>query len=492
MSDQELMMKAYVESTDPDETLRCQLEDVLRLEKTAVRNENQAEGQLPMNIFLCGYAGAGNTGADIRVHEILRQFRHFWGENANFRLLAHDQKLCGFFNEMAEIRELGYLPVFLPEMVEWADMSIACEGSLFKSSFGDILSLPMLASLAFSKTAGKLPIAYGSEAGNMSPGLQAFIKEFCGDATVFCRNEESIEQLNEIGLEALPGADTAWSFDPENSDWAKQQLKQSGWEEGQPIITVCPVNPYWWPVRADSVRYEAFLKDGSHADYHYGFMYFHAESDEKARQFESYVQALSEAVEKWSKTINAHIMIIAMDRVDRAACEAVSEKLSCKHSFFKRPDFSPDEIVSVLRLSSMLISSRFHSFVCSMSAGVPSIGLAYDERVRNVLKASGQERFVLSVENGVSSEELYKTMEILWEEREPISHQLKEFSAQQLLAQGEMGRRLCEVVQSRYPHLPVKITSQDPVDYLPLLSGELQELLNSYGELARTTTPAES
>ena len=133
MNKSEAMINAYMESADPDSTLKLQLEEVLRLGKVAGKGDLQSEERGPLNVFLCGYAGAGNTGADVRVYEIIRQIRHLWGENVNLRLSAIDQKLCAFFKGMTDISEMGYLPVFLQEMNEWADMSIACEGSLFKS-----------------------------------------------------------------------------------------------------------------------------------------------------------------------------------------------------------------------------------------------------------------------------------------------------------------------------------------------------------------------
>ena len=492
MNKSEAMINAYMESADPDSTLKLQLEEVLRLGKVAGKGDLQSEERGPLNVFLCGYAGAGNTGADVRVYEIIRQIRHLWGENVNLRLSAIDQKLCAFFKGMTDISEMGYLPVFLQEMNEWADMSIACEGSLFKSSFGDTLSLSMLACLAFANSSEKLSIAYGAEAGDMSPDLQEFIKEFCDGVTVYCRNAQSLDCLNRMGVDAFSGADTAWSFDPEKSDWAREQLKLSGWDGHQPIVTVCPVNPYWWPIRADSARYKAFLKDGSHADSHYGSMFFHAESKEISRRFEAYTEAVAEAVDKWRKTSGAHVVIIGMDRVDGKVVDAVSEKLSFQHSLFKSPVSSPEEIVSVLRISSMLVSSRFHAIVCSMPAGVPTIGLAYDERVRNILTTSGQERYVIPVEEGASAKVIYQAMEAAWEERSLIATQLKAFSAQQLLAQGEMGRMLASVVQSRYPNLPIKVRSENPADYLPPLSSDLQELLQTYGGSTQFTNRATS
>lgn len=492
MIDQEAMLTAYMESSDPDAILKQQLEETLR--SAAGTNKPQAldHDDWPLKIFLCGYAGAGNVGADVRVHEILRQFRHLWDKNIELRLSAIDRKACAFFADLAEIREMVYLPVFLPEMTSWADISVACEGSLFKSNFADTLSLAMLASLAFANQAGKPAIAYGAEAGVMSADLQKFTKEFCVGSTVFCRNQQSMGIVSETGLDALAGADTAWSFDPEKPAWARQQLRQSGWDGQRPLIAVCPVNPYWWPVSADPEKFAAFSADGSHAGSHYGFLYFHAESEEITRRFNAYIQAIAEAATTWGEKHGAHIVIVGMDRVDRAACMALAGELSTAHSVFTSPEFDPAGIVSVLRQAKLLVSSRFHAIVCSMSAGVPSVGLAYDERVLNVLTDSGQKNLILPIEEGLSATALSDAMEEAWEQRTPIADQLKHFAARQLLAQGAMGRSLSLLVSECYPHLPLTVHSDKAADYLPPLSKELQDLLQQYGSVSEVSTKAAS
>lgn len=481
MEEQNPKLIKYMESADPDATLMNQIVDALCQHPPVPEQSLSPGNKLPLNVFFCGYAGAGNTGADVRVYEIMRQFRHLWGENVAFCLSVMDAKLCSFFKGMTDIRELVYLPEFVPAMTNWADIAVACEGSLFKSNFGDVLSLSMLSTIAFAKSAGKLALAYGSEAGSMSHELLAFTGKFCKGTSVFCRNKQSVERLSGIGLNVLPGVDTAWSFDPGNSDWARKQLKQSGWDGQQPLLTICPVNPYWWPVRADPERYRAFLQDGSHAENHYGFFYFHAESEEISRKFEAYIQSICQAVESWGRQKNAHVVLIGMDRIDQAAVKALSAQLTCPHSVFTSPEFSPGQIVSLLRLSDVLISSRFHAIVCSMPAGVPCIGLAYDERVPNVIADSGYPELAISVKQGVTQEAISGALEAAWNCRREVTENLQVVTAQQLIDLGRMGRSLCALIQKRYPHLPCNVDSADPVDYLPPLSPELQRLLDKYG-----------
>jgi polysaccharide pyruvyl transferase WcaK-like protein len=51
---------------------------------------------------------------------------------------------------------------------------------------------------------------------------------------------------------------------------------------------------------------------------------------------------------------------------------------------FARPDVPASALVALLQQSSVLISSPFHAIVCAMPAGVPVIGVSYDERIENL------------------------------------------------------------------------------------------------------------
>ncbi|MGJ8678067.1 MAG: polysaccharide pyruvyl transferase family protein [Akkermansiaceae bacterium] len=480
MEEHSLNLKRYSEAADPDAVLKEQLEISVSNYKGSSTSETSSSDSLPLKIFLAGYAGAGNTGADVRVYEMLRQFRHFWGENVDFCLSVIEPQLAQFFEGMTEIRELVYLPEFLPAMTDWADISVACEGSLFKSNFGDVLSFSMIATLAYAKSAGQLSFAYGSEAGSMSDELLSFTRKFCQDTRVFCRNRQSVERLAHIGMDVSEGVDTAWTYEPQCTDWAREELIKTGWDGQQPLLAVCPVNPFFWPVRADQERYQAFLKDGSHAESHYGYFYFHEESAEITEQFEAYLNSVRQAVETWASQHHAHVVLIGMDRVDKSVVSTLSEQLSVPHSAFTSPEYSQPQLISLLRISNLMLSSRFHAIVCTMSAGLPCVGLDYDDRISNLLTDAGHPELVFPVSPTPDPVLLTAALNIAWEQRSIIENDHKAFAVRQLVDLGKMGQALCELVKQSHPELPCRIISDDPLAYLPPLSDELTQLLTCH------------
>jgi polysaccharide pyruvyl transferase WcaK-like protein len=76
-----------------------------------------------------------------------------------------------------------------------------------------------------------------------------------------------------------------------------------------------------------------------------------------------------------------------MEQLDRPACEALARR--CSGPVFVADEYDWRDIVSLLRCSSWLVSSRYHAIVCTMPAGVPSIGVTIDERIRNLMAERG-------------------------------------------------------------------------------------------------------
>jgi len=46
------------------------------------------------------------------------------------------------------------------------------------------------------------------------------------------------------------GSDTAWTFEPLPPDYGNEVLRKAGWDGVTPVLVVCPINPFWWPVKA--------------------------------------------------------------------------------------------------------------------------------------------------------------------------------------------------------------------------------------------------
>ena len=68
------------------------------------------------------------------------------------------------------------------------------------------------------------------------------------------RNEESQGVLGKLGVSTELGTDTAWTFEPHSNEYGSKALRDAGWDGSSPVLVVCPINPFWWPVKASVAK----------------------------------------------------------------------------------------------------------------------------------------------------------------------------------------------------------------------------------------------
>jgi polysaccharide pyruvyl transferase WcaK-like protein len=286
----------------------------------------------------------------------------------------------------------GFYPEIVAEEVMASHGVLACEGSTFKSTFSDVLTALMAGPLGAAARAGQPAIAYGAEVGELTPGLADYVRENAAGSLILARNKPSADRAANLGLRAVCGADTAWTFTPSSRERARTLLTDAGWNGEDPIVVFCPMNPFWWPVRAEPATYAAMQRSGEGKARHYGAVFFHRDSAEIRARYVRFIQALASAFERIIAERGAFPVIVGMDQVDGAACDDLAAALPSGAAVFRSREFSVRDIVALLREAQLLVSARFHALVGAMPAAVPSIGLAFDDRIRNLLSHAPGER----------------------------------------------------------------------------------------------------
>ncbi|HXR32517.1 MAG TPA: hypothetical protein VN830_02320, partial [Verrucomicrobiae bacterium] len=229
-----------------------------------------------LKILFAGYNGTRNTGADVRVHEILRQVRHVLGaENVEFSVMTQNfDRTKGYFEGARQVHLPDVYPPFLFREVHANHGVVACEGSMFKSKFANALTTMMIGSLGIASAENKLSVAYGGDAGHMDDLIKQMCARYTGESLVITRSLESQQLLSGLGVPNELGADTAWTFEPHPPEYARQALREAGWDEKTPILALCPIHPFVWPVRASIGKYLARMTSGAYKDSQYRTVYF--------------------------------------------------------------------------------------------------------------------------------------------------------------------------------------------------------------------------
>src|SRR6266704_566333 len=282
-----------------------------------------------LKLLFAGYNGTRNTGSDVRVHEMLRQVRHILGEqNIQLSVMTQNfERSRGYFGDAIQVKLPDIFPPFLFREVPRHDGLVACEGSMFKSKFANALTTMMIGSLAMASAQNKLSVGYGAEAGDMDTLLAKMCARYCKDSLIITRNEESRTVLRTLGVATELGTDTAWTFEPQPAEYANRILRQAGWDGARPLLAVCPINPYEWPVKASAAKAVARALTGAYKDSHYRSVYFHNSGPAADRALEHYLSAIANAVRAFRQQQHVFVILVATERLDARPARRISEKL---------------------------------------------------------------------------------------------------------------------------------------------------------------------
>lgn len=435
----------------------------------------------PLDLLLTGYQGTRNTGADVRVEEMIRQLRAILGdEHLRLAVLTIDPALsAGYFRAVRQIELPTVFPKFLFDECHRHHGVVACEGSMFKSKFANALTTMMAGALGFAGVEGKLAVGYGAEAGAMDPPLHRFVRKHCRHALVVCRNEPSRTLLEGMGIRTRPGTDTAWTFEPAPAARGRVILEASGWDGRRPVLACAPINPFWWPAKPDLLKAAALRATGQLRDEHYKSIYFHSSSDEARERYEAYLDGLAEALGAFARETGAFVALVAMEQLDRRACEELRERLGTPCPILVSDTYDMYELVSVLRQVSFLVSSRYHAIVTSMPAGVLSLGVTMDERIDNLLTDRGDADLVSRVDDPDLGERVLALLRRLRREPEAIRERTLRFVPREIRKMGEMGIDFVDEVARVYPEFPRRDVPRRWELFLPPLSPSLARLLEA-------------
>jgi polysaccharide pyruvyl transferase WcaK-like protein len=434
-----------------------------------------------LKLLLVGYNGARNTGSDVRVEEIARQVRHVLGAD-RVEITAMSQNLDwtrDYFQGSKQVYLPDVFPPFLSREVKKYHGVIACEGSTFKSKFADALTTMFIGALGISAAENKISLGYGVEAGAMNPPLQKMVRKYCQSSFIITRNPESQTVLGQFGVPTELGTDTAWTFEPAPPEYGRAALQKAGWDGKTPVLIVCPINPFWWPVTPSIVKYAARISTGAYKESHYRTLYFHKSGRDVDAKYKKYISEMTSAVKAFSGRHKVFPILVAMERLDARACHAMAENLPGV-PIFTSDEYNMFQMVSVLRQGSMMVSSRFHGIVTSMPGLVASAGVTMDERIKNLMHDRGHEHLLFTVDEDNLSEKVIGAMETLLRDSDSLRDGIGRTVVKNLKLMARMGVYLEQQTHLIYPQFPVRTGIHAWEEYLPKLSPELQALVDKY------------
>jgi polysaccharide pyruvyl transferase WcaK-like protein len=434
-----------------------------------------------LKLLFAGYNGTRNTGSDVRVQETLRQIRHVLGaENVDFSVMTQNfDRTQGYFDGSRQVHLPDVYPPFLFREVHGNHGVVACEGSMFKSKFANALTTMMIGSLGLASAENKLSVAYAGDAGHMDDLIEWMCARYTRESLVITRSLESQQLLSGLGVPNELGADTAWTFEPRPPDYARNTLRKAGWDEKTPILVLCPIHPFVWPVRASIAKYIASATTGAYKDSQYRTVYFFESGDEVDHKFNHYVAGYAQAAKAFLQRHKVFPILVAMERLDAVACRAIEKEIPGT-PIFTSDEYDMFELVSILRACTYMVSSRYHGIVTCMPAGVVSAGVTMDERIRNLMRERGHQHLVLDVDDPDLGPKLLDVMEKLVIEADEIRGSIGRTVVSNLKAMSRMPSFLEDELRKTYPEFPLRQGVLSWEDNLPPFSDNLRRLVEEY------------
>ena len=434
-----------------------------------------------LRLLFAGYNGTRNMGSDVRVEEMLRQLRHILGaERVEFSVMTQTfDRSAGYFAGTRQVLLPQIFPPFLAREVPQHHGVVACEGSMFKSKFANALTTMMIGSLGIAAAQNKLSVGYGAEAGHMDPMIAKMCGRFCKESLIITRNEESRTILRELGVPTELGTDTAWTFEPESPEYGQKALRDAGWDGKKPVLVVCPINPFEWPVRASVGKFLVNSMTGTYKGSHYRSVYFHNSGPAADQAYAHYLTSIGKAVDAFRRRHEMFVVLVATERLDARPARKISEQLGGV-PVLSSDDYNMYQLVSILRACHMMASSRYHGIVTSMPGLVPSAGITMDERIRNLMTERGHPHLLMTVDDPELEPKLLEALEVLYRDGERIADGIARTVVKNLKVMARMGVYFEEELQRRYPEFPTRKGEWSWEDYLPPMNAGLRELVEAY------------
>jgi polysaccharide pyruvyl transferase WcaK-like protein len=438
-----------------------------------------------LKLLFAGYNGTRNTGSDVRVQEMLRQVRHVLGaEHVDFSVMTQNfGRTKGYFERTRQVHLPDVYPPFLFREVRQNHGVIACEGSMFKSKFANALATMMIGSLGLASAENKLSLAYGGEAGHMDGLIQGMCARYVHDSLVITRNAESQALLNSLGIPTELGTDTAWTFEPYPPGYGREALREAGWDEKTPVLVLCPIHPFIWPVKASTAKYLARVATGAYKDSQYRTVYFFESGAEVNRKYQHYISGFTKATQAFVQRHRVFPILVAMERLDAMACRDIAARIPGTPVFTSN-DYDMFQLVSILRAGAYMVSSRYHGIVTCMPNQVASAGVTMDERIRNLMRERGHQHLLLTVDDPELEPKLLQVMERLVAEADSVREGIGRAVVRNLKVMARMGTFLEDAVRRTYPEFPLRSGVLSWEDYLPPLSKNLLQLAEQYDSSA--------
>jgi len=348
----------------------------------------------PQKVLLVGYNGANNTGSEARLLSIIKDVKSLLGPHTQITVpTLNEENLRRYLDEdehlhIAPIPSIFFLAI--DRLVAEHDLVLLVEGSCYMDTWTSALLWAFLWATNSAHRHNKPCVAYAVDAGELSSLNRWLVKrEASKTDLIITRTKHAMERLQKIGVTApiTSTADCAFTFqeDPEDENFLGKLWPESV----KGVVGLAVVDFSLWPV---------VIRPWGHEKDLYKWPYYFSRSNERKK-------AREKLIEGWARTANhiiekqgKNVALICMEELDQPLAMDIRDKMENKDKcrVISSGEFNASQMTSMLCELDLLVTSRYHSAVLSLRAGVPQIAVGHDPRLTSFYQDLGlyQEYFI--------------------------------------------------------------------------------------------------
>ncbi|MFP4546131.1 MAG: polysaccharide pyruvyl transferase family protein [Methanomassiliicoccales archaeon] len=334
-------------------------------------------------VLLVGYNGANNTGSEARLLTIIKEVREVLGEGTEITVpTLNEGNLRRYLSEGPHLRIEPIPAIYFPalrRLVREHDLIMLVEGSCYMDSWTSALLWAFLAATRYAHREGRCSLAYGVDAGRLSPSNQRRVRRDASRTDlILTRTRAAADRLRGWGVTAdiEVTADNAFLFPPgQGGDIGRI------WP-GEEVAGMAVVNFNLWPV---------VIRPWGRRDLCYRWPYYFSHSSARRTATEELAKGLSRQADRLVEEHGKGVALIAMESLDEPLARMVMERSRNPREMrvFSSREHGAEEMAQILRGLDLLITSRYHAGVLSMASGVPQIAVGHDLRLRDLYGEAG-------------------------------------------------------------------------------------------------------
>ncbi len=208
---------------------------------------------------------------------------------------------------------------------------------------------------------------------------------------IFARDEVSRQSVEALGIKTptIVVPDTAFLLEPSDSN--------------------------------ESKRYESFRKEGPIIG-----LSVSIQAQNRASDTATYQTIMVDFINYMIATFGVRVVLIPNDLSksdigdDKLIADEICAKVNSDHCDVAQiENLLAQEIKGVINQCEVIVASRYHTIVASLSLGIPTLAIGWHHKYRGVLKLFKQENLVCNIEE-LRLESLIENFEYLWNNREEI------------------------------------------------------------------------